>query len=73
MKNLIVLIVLVATCLAGVGWYRGWFTVTNEPAGNEKSKITVTVDKEKIHADEKKAADKAREVEHKVVDSAKKE
>jgi uncharacterized alpha/beta hydrolase family protein len=44
MKRLIIALVLIAAGVAGLGWYLGWFNVT--------------VDREKIRADEKKASDR---------------
>jgi predicted negative regulator of RcsB-dependent stress response len=46
--------VLVLAVMVGLGLYRGWFQFSTNNAG-EKSSATITVDKGKIHADEKKA------------------
>ena len=39
---------------SGVGFYRNWFQVSTKNT-DERPSATVTVDKDKIHADEKKA------------------
>ena len=52
MKRLLIGLVLVAAVVACLGWYLDWFTIT--------------VDKDKIQADEKKAAEKVKDVGHQV-------
>jgi hypothetical protein len=42
--------------IAGVGFYRGWFQLSTDTADHTSS-ATITVDKEKIQADEQKAKD----------------
>ena len=62
MKKLFVLIVLLVGGTAVAGLYRGWFQVSSDgAAADDKSHVTLTVDKNKIHEDEAKALDK---VEH---------
>ena len=69
MKKLILLIVLVAAALSTTGYYRGWFQVASETGTDNKTNITVTVDKNKIHEDEALAKDKVQKAGHKVVDA----
>ncbi len=56
MKKLLAVIVLLLAGVA-VGFYRGWFNFSTNGT-DEKPGATVTVDKDKIHADEKKAKEK---------------
>jgi hypothetical protein len=60
MKRFIILLVLLAAGIAGLGCYLGWFHMTTETVDG-KSNVTVTVDKDKIRADEQKAKDKVKE------------
>jgi hypothetical protein len=60
MKNLIFLLVVAIACVAGIGFYRGWFQFSSQTAG-DSSTMTLTVDKDKLHADEKKLAREAQD------------
>jgi hypothetical protein len=62
MKNLVFVAVLLLVGIAGVGLYRGWFHLSTNGAGHEPS-ATVTVDKDKLHADEQRAKDKVQRLE----------
>jgi hypothetical protein len=57
MKALVFVIVLILVGIAGLGFYRGWFQVSTDTA-NQRPSATITVDKDKIHADEQMAKDK---------------
>ena len=57
MKNLVVVVILLLVGIAGLGFYQGWFRLSIDGT-DQKSSATITVDKDKIHADEKKAKDK---------------
>jgi hypothetical protein len=65
MKNLLIVLVLLVAIGVGVGFYLGWFHFSTggpdstAPAG-------ITVDPEKIKADEEKAKGAARDLEKKV-------
>lgn len=63
MKNLIVGLVLLLAIAAGVGYYRGWFQVSTGGAGGNP---TLTVDRDKIRADEEKAKKNVQELGQKV-------
>ena len=69
MKNLIFLLVLAIACVAGFGFYRGWLHFSSDNGG-DTTNMTLTVDKDKLHDDEKKAARKAQDAEQKVIDAA---
>lgn len=59
MRSLFVVAVVVLVCIASLGFYRGWFGLSTSNA-DQKPSATITVDKDKIHADE----DLAREEMH---------
>jgi predicted negative regulator of RcsB-dependent stress response len=50
-------VVLLLVGIVGVGFYQGWFQVSTNNT-DQKPSATVTVDKDKIHADEQKAKEK---------------
>ncbi len=56
MRTLFGVVVLLLVVIAAVGFYRGWFQLSTDTA-NQRSSATITVDKDKIHADEQKAKD----------------
>ena len=57
MRRLLVVLVLFVVGIAGLGFYRGWFRLSTNSTDQEPS-ATITVDKDKIHADEKMAKEK---------------
>jgi len=57
MKNLLVVAVLLLVGIAVLGFYRGWIRVSTDNT-DQKPSATITVDKDKIHADEEKAKEK---------------
>ena len=56
MKTLLVVVVLLLAGIAALGFYRGWFHLSTNST-DQKPSATITVDKDKIHADEEKAKD----------------
>ena len=56
MRTLMLVVVLLAVGIAGVGYYRGWFAFSTSGTGQMPS-ATITVDKNKFHEDEQKAKD----------------
>jgi hypothetical protein len=54
MKALLVVVVLLLISIAGVGFYRGWFHLSTNST-DQKPSATITVDNDKIRADEEKA------------------
>jgi hypothetical protein len=56
MQRLLFVLIIVIACLLGLGLYRGWFGITTDGSGSQH-RITLTVDEDKIKADEKKARD----------------
>ncbi len=57
MEYLLVLVLLLLVGVAGLGFYRGWFHLSTNSTG-QKPSATITVDKNKFHADEEKAKEK---------------
>ena len=57
MRTLMFVVVLLLVGIVGVGFYRNWFQVSTDNT-DQRPSATVTVDKDKIHADEQKAKDK---------------
>jgi coenzyme F420-reducing hydrogenase beta subunit len=69
MKRLFILLVLAAVAIGALGYKLGWYHVDSTNADGQ-SKVTVTVDKDKIHQDEQKAKDKVKDLDHQVKDKA---
>lgn len=61
MKALLVVVVLLLVGIAGLGLYRGWFHLSTNSTDQQPS-ATVTVDKDKFHADEEMVKDKVQEL-----------
>jgi hypothetical protein len=59
MKRFVIVLVLIAAGVAGLGFYRGWFQVTSDTT-DEKRNITFTADPNKIKEDEKGAVEKVK-------------
>jgi hypothetical protein len=56
MKGLFILLVLIVAGIVGFGFYHGWFSLASE-SGDNKVHIQLTVDKDKIQADQQKTLD----------------
>jgi outer membrane protein OmpA-like peptidoglycan-associated protein len=69
MRRFAIFLVLVASCVAGLGFYRGWFHVDSN-ADDDKRNVTFTADSTKIKEDEKKVVDKVQDLGHRVKDKA---
>ena len=61
MRTLFGLLVVLLVGIAALGFYRGWFHFSTASA-DQKSSVTITVDQEKLHADEGKAREKMEEL-----------
>lgn len=51
MRRLITPIFMLAVCLGGIGYMRGWFTVTPTPNAEKKTRYTVDVNPAKFNSD----------------------
>ena len=65
MRRLLVVLVLFVVGIAGLGFYRGWFHLSTNST-DQKPSATITVDKDKIHADEEMAKEKVQGLGQKV-------
>ena len=63
MKRFCSLLIVLAIGVAGIGFYRGWFTVSeSREAVSHKVDVHVTVDPDKVKADAQTVKDKASEL-----------
>jgi predicted negative regulator of RcsB-dependent stress response len=62
MARLLGVLVLIAAAVLGLGYYLGWFHFSSDRADN----VTITLDRDKIRADEEKAKEEARKAGQKV-------
>jgi len=62
LKNVFVVLVVLALCVVGVGFYQGWFVLTNPDSGEESNKVNVnlTMDPDKAKEDAEALKAKAR-------------
>jgi hypothetical protein len=67
MKAVVVVVVLIAVAILGMGFYEGWFQVGSDNAKG-KSNVTLSVDKDKIKEDTKTAVAKIEDMGHQVKD-----
>ena len=67
MRGFLVLLVLLAVVIVGVGLYRGWFEVSTQKT-EDKSSVSITMDKNKIKEDEEKVKEKVQDLEHQMKD-----
>jgi Na+/H+ antiporter NhaB len=65
MNRLLKLIVIIVIAIVAVGFYRGWFQFTTD-AQDQKTGITVTVDKKKVEEDKEKAIESFKGLEHRL-------
>lgn len=68
MTRLFGLLFVILLVVAGIGYFRGWFTVSTEKGEGQKSDVTISVDKEKIKGDTAKAKEQVKDVGGKVKD-----
>ena len=63
MRSLIKLLVVLLICLVGIGFYRGWFSLSNSSPDKEgnKANVNMSVDKGKMKSDVRKAEEKVKE------------
>jgi hypothetical protein len=63
MKNLVIVLVVLVVGIVGLGFYQGWFQLSTDNT-DHKSKVTFTVDQDKIQEDEAKAKEKVHGLGH---------
>jgi hypothetical protein len=59
MRRLLVVLVVLLAGIVGLGFYQGWFRVSTAST-DDKVNTTITIDKDKIQADEQKAKEQVR-------------
>ena len=70
MSRFLFVIVLIAVGIGCLGFYLGWFRVGSDSGVDGKTHITLTVDQNKIKADENKAMEKVQSIGHKETEPA---
>ena len=70
MSRFLFVIVLLAVGIGCLGFYLGWFRIGSDSSGDGKTHITLTVDQNKIKADENKALEKVQSIGHKETEPA---
>ncbi len=69
MARFLALIIVLIAIVAAVGFYQGWFHLSSSSSSaDDTSAVTLTVDKAKLHKDEKLAKDKVEAVGNEVKD-----
>ena len=69
MARFLMLIIVLGGIFAAVGFYQGWFHLSSSSnSADDTSAVTLTVDKAKMHEDEKLAQNKVEAVGHEVKD-----
>ena len=64
MRLLIKLLVVLVICLVGIGLWQGWFGISRTPnpdSDGKKANFNISVDKEKMKSDVKKAKEAVKE------------
>jgi hypothetical protein len=62
MRNLMAVVVLLLACIVGLGFYQGWFHFSTSST-EHTSNATISVDQDKIRADEARAKEKVQDIE----------
>jgi cell division protein FtsX len=64
MNRLFAFLIVLVICVAGVGFYRSWFTVSSQNSNAESHKVNInmTVDPDKVKADAETVKEKAAEL-----------
>ena len=70
MKRICWSLIVLAVCVVGVGFYRGWFVLSSHSSdtGSHKIDVNLTVDQDKIKQDGEKVKDKTKELTGQVKD-----
>jgi len=71
-KRFLVFVVVVVVCVAGLGFYRGWFSLSTDQSDN-KSDVTISVDRDKVRGDEDKVKESVHELGKKTSEKVSKE
>ena len=61
-RTFIGVLLLLLFCVVGIGFYRGWFTLSSRDTGSNQTDIKLTVDGDKAKEDVDKVKDKTTEL-----------
>jgi hypothetical protein len=64
MQKLLGILVVLALVVALVGFYRGWFTVQSQTAGDQ-TKVEISIDRNRVKADETRVKEGLNELQEK--------
>lgn len=72
MKTLIMVVLVLGLCVAGLGFYRGWFSLSSHSGGTESNKVDInlTVDGDKVSEDAEAVKEKTAELTGQVTEGA---
>jgi hypothetical protein len=73
MKKVIAVVFVLMLGVAGLGFYRGWFTLSSHSSGTESNKVDInlSMDGDKVKEDAETVKDKAAELTGNVTEGAK--
>lgn len=73
MKKVLLVLIVLAILVVGVGFYRGWFALSSRSPDAESNKVDInlTVDRGKVKKDVEEVKDKTKELAHKTTEEAK--
>jgi hypothetical protein len=73
LSNVLFVLLVLALCTVGAGFYRGWFVLSSQSADSESKKVRVnlTVDPDKVKGDAETVERKAAELAERATDRAK--
>jgi hypothetical protein len=72
MKRLLTVLIVLAVCVVGFGFYRGWFALSSpsSPSGSNEVNVNLATDTDKMKADAETMKDKAAELTGNVTEGA---
>ena len=72
MKRFLTVLIVLAACVVGFGFYRGWFALSSPsaPAGSNEVNVNLATDTDKMKADAETVKDKAAELTGNVEENA---
>ena len=68
MRKLLLVLVLAAACVIGLGFYLDWFSISTTKETPGKTGVNVTIDQDKIKSDAERAQEKAKDVSNRGTD-----
>jgi hypothetical protein len=73
MKTVIAVVLVLVLCVVGLGFYRGWFTLSSHSSGTESNKVDInlSMDGDKVKEDAETVKEKTAELTGNVTEGAK--